>query len=114
MVKNVTKSLDDSKDLADGIARANKFKDLLERKATNGEISLSDLADIKKRAYNDINFLADANWSVDTDKAVARTFKEAIEKGSSNIDVKALNNEIARQYAIADYLGSIHTKAMKG
>jgi hypothetical protein len=72
------------------------------------------LSRLKKQLYKDINFLADPNWSSSTDKAVARAFKEAIEKNSKNFDVRALNNELARAYTTADYLGSIDTRAVKG
>jgi len=78
-----------------------------------GNVPLSVVHDAKINKYNNINFFASGN-SKTYDKTVARTLKDIVEETSTAIDVKATNAELAKHFAVIDYLNKLDNKKVDG
>lgn len=78
-----------------------------------GNVPLSVVHDAKINKYNNINFFASGN-SKTYDKTVARTLKDIVEETSQAIDVKEVNAELAKHFAVIDYLNKLDGKKVDG
>jgi hypothetical protein len=78
----------------------------------DGYISLSILHEAKIDKTSNINYLNPE--SKRADKAIAKGLKELVETHSKSVDVKNINKELARHYAVLDYLEKLDGKKVEG
>jgi len=76
-----------------------------------GRIDLAKVNEIKKAKYGRSNY---ANPDVDLgNKTVGRAAKELVEENATWAEVKSINNEMARWYAVRDLLEAMDGKTVK-
>lgn len=101
---NLTKALKEIEtDMAGYALRANK----------DGKIPLSVIHSAKVDKYSNINFMTDPSTQK-TAKVIAKTLKEMVETGTSSVNVKAVNKELSKYYAVIDYLEKLDGKKVDG
>jgi hypothetical protein len=79
----------------------------------DGTIPLTTIHDAKVDKYSNINFMTEAEKQK-SGKAIAKGLKELVEKNTKSIDVKKLNDELSKHYAVIDYLGTLNGKRVEG
>lgn len=79
----------------------------------NGSIPLATLHDAKVDKYSNINFFTDAAKQK-YEKAIARGLKELVEENSTSIDVKEVNKELSKHFAVLGYLEKLDGKKVDG
>jgi len=79
----------------------------------NDTIPVSVLHDAKIDKYNNINFFTEGNTKK-YDKTVANALKELVEENTTSIDVKKVNNELSKHFAVIDYLNKLDNKKVQG
>lgn len=77
-----------------------------------GNISLSKIHDAKVNKYANVNYLNPETGT--SDKLIAKTLKDLVEKNTKSIDVKKLNNELSQHYAIQNLLEKLDGKKVMG
>lgn len=75
------------------------------------EIPVSLIHEAKVDKYANVNYL---NEGGRVDKAIAKILKELVEKNTESVDVKALNDELARHYANIGYLEKLDGAKVEG
>lgn len=83
------------------------------RSQDGGAIPLNVLHDAKIGKYDAINFFTEGNVKK-YDKTVAKALKELVEDYTTSVDVKAVNKELSKHYAVLDYLGRLDGKKVEG
>lgn len=101
---------------ADEVAAIRKVSAEIEglklRADAEGNIPLWVVHDAKRYKYKNLDYSNPA--SKNTDKAIARTLKEAVENNTDSIDVKRTNDELAEYYAMLSFLEKLDGKKVKG
>lgn len=75
-------------------------------------VPLDLIQDAKIDKYRNVNYLNPESKRVD--KAIAKGLKEIVENNTSSADVKALNQELSRHYAVLDFLEKLDGKIVAG
>lgn len=75
------------------------------------EIPVSLIHEAKVDKYANVNYL---NEGGRVDKTIAKILKELVEKNTESVDVKALNDELARHYANIGYLEKLDGAKVEG
>lgn len=78
-----------------------------------GNIPLAELHKAKIDKYAGINFMTDAEKQR-YDKSIAGGLKELVQENTKSVDVKRLNDELARNYAVINYLEKLDGKKVEG
>lgn len=78
----------------------------------NGHVPLSVVHDAKRYKYANIDYLNPG--SKNTDKIIARTLKDIVEKGTESVDVKKLNDELSSYYSMLSFLEKLDGKKVQG
>lgn len=78
----------------------------------SGKIPLSELHKAKIDKYKNLDYTKPASSTVD--KAFAEKFKDIIEDNTEIIDVKAINKELQKHYALIDLLEALKGKKVEG
>lgn len=94
---NALKSVDD--EMAGYLLRANE----------QGNIPVSVLHDAKIDKYNGINFFTEGATKK-YDKTVAKALKELVEETTTSADIKKINEELSKHFAVIDYLNKLDNK----
>lgn len=89
-----------------------EMKGLSRRANTDGKIMLDKVHAAKVSKYNTVDYSNEG--SKIADKAVARTYKELVEKHTKSADVQALNRELQQHYAMFDLLEELNGKKVEG
>src|SRR3990172_7003629 len=115
--KSMVKNLDSSNITgADLIAARNKIKQeiagLRIRADKEGNIPMWLVQDAKTYKYGNIDYMKPS--SKNTDKLIARTFKEIIEQGTESADIRALNKELQAHYSVLGLLERLDGKKVQG
>lgn len=85
----------------------------LERRAdADGNISISKVHDAKVSKYANIDYINPG--AKVADKAIARTFKEIVEQNTKSADVKTLNAELSKHFAVLNLLEKLDGKKVEG
>ncbi len=77
-----------------------------------GNVPLSVIQDAKTYKYANINY--ENPSSKNTDKLMARTFKEVVEENTKSVDAKGLNSELATFYAVLGLVEKLDGKKVSG
>lgn len=83
------------------------------RGSEGGAIPLSTLHDAKVDKYNNINFFTEGNTKK-YDKTVAKALKELVEDYTTDVDVKNINKELSKHFAVIDYLEKLDGRVVDG
>jgi len=83
------------------------------RASKTGAIPLETLHSAKVDKYSNINFFTEGA-SKKYDKTIAKALKELVEEHTSSVDVKSLNKELAKHFAVLDYLEKLDGKKVAG
>lgn len=83
------------------------------RSGESGAIPLETIHNAKIDKYSDINFNTEASTGK-YKKAIARAFKELVQENSKDVQVEAINKELAKHFAVIDYLSKLDGKTVKG
>jgi hypothetical protein len=83
------------------------------RALPNGEIPLATIHSAKIDKYSNINFMTEAEKQK-SGKAIAKALKELVESNTQSVDVKKLNEELSRHYAVINYLEKLDGKRVEG
>lgn len=83
------------------------------RAGTNGTVPVSTLHQAKIDKYSNINYLSPNNTKK-YDKTVAKALKELVEDNTKSVDIKALNGDLSKHFAVIDYLRKLDGKRVKG
>lgn len=83
------------------------------RGGENNTIPLETLHRAKIDKYNNINFFTEGNVKK-YDKTVAKALKEIVENETRSIDVKKVNEELSKHFAVIDYLEKLDGKKVEG
>lgn len=83
------------------------------RAGENGAIPLSTLHDAKIDKYTNINFMTDLQKQK-YDKAVGKALKELVEDHTKSVDVRNINRELSKHFAVIDYLNKLDGKIVEG
>lgn len=78
----------------------------------NGDVPVSMIHDAKIDKYANINYTNPESAGVD--KLIARTLKQIVEKNTDSVDVKALNKELSKNYAMLEFLKKLDGKRVSG
>ncbi len=76
------------------------------------DLPLSEVNNLKSSIYKGINY--DNPKVAMGDKTAVRGIKEFIESSSDDVSVKAINSELTKRYAIADYIEKLDGAIVKG
>jgi len=79
----------------------------------NGSIPIETIHSAKIDKYNSINFFTEGNTKK-YDKTVAKALKEIVETYTTSIDVKNINKELSKHFAVIDYLNKLDGKVVDG
>lgn len=90
----------------------NEIKGLQLEASPEGNIPLSAVHDAKRYKYANINYLNPS--SKNTDKIIARTLKDIVERNTTSADIKALNNELGAHYSVLSLLEKLDGKKVQG
>lgn len=96
-------------------ARKNAYDDiegLLLSADKNGDIPVATIHSAKVDKYANINYLIPETKRAD--KAIAKAFKEIVERNTDSIDVKAINQELTDFYTLQNYLEKLNGKKVQG
>lgn len=102
--KNLTsalKSIDD--EIAGYMLRADE----------QGNIPVSIIHDAKIDKYNGINFFTEGATKK-YDKTIAQGLKELVEETTTSADIKKINQELSKHFAVIDYLNKLDNKKVDG
>lgn len=80
---------------------------------SGGAIPLETLHNAKIDKYSNINFFSEGS-SKKYDKTVAKALKELVEDNTTSIAVKEVNKELAKHFAVIDYLEKLDGKTVAG
>jgi len=83
------------------------------RASQGGAIPLDTLHKAKIDKYNNINFFTESNTKK-YDKTVAKALKELVETHTTNTDVKNINKELSKHFAVIDYLEKLDGRKVDG
>lgn len=83
------------------------------RAGSNGTIPVSTLHDAKVDKYNNINFFTEGNTKK-YDKTIAKALKELVEENTTSADIKNINKELSKHFAVVDYLNKLDNKKVSG
>lgn len=78
----------------------------------NGNVPLSIVHDAKRYKYANIDYLNPG--AKNTDKIIARTLKDVVEKGTESVDVKKLNDELSGYYSMLSFLEKLDGRKVQG
>ncbi len=77
-----------------------------------GNIPLYVIHNAKINKYRNINYLIPESKTAD--KLVARVLKEFVQDNAKTVDVKALNNELSKHFAVLAYLEKLDGRKVQG
>lgn len=77
-----------------------------------GELPLSEIQKAKVDKYKNLDYSNSASKSAD--KAIARAYKDLIEKYTESADVRAINAELTKFYTIREFLEKLDGRTVKG
>jgi hypothetical protein len=83
------------------------------RSGSNGTIPIHILHDAKVDKYSNINFMTDASKQK-YEKTVAKALKELVEDHTKSVDVKKINKELSKHFAVMDYLEKLDGRVVEG
>ena len=83
------------------------------RAGDNGVIPLETLHKAKINKYDNINFFTEGN-AKQYDKTVAKALKKIVEENTTSLDVKKVNEELSKHFAVIDYLNKLDGKKVEG
>jgi hypothetical protein len=83
------------------------------RASGGGAVPLATLHDAKINKYNNINFFTESN-AKQYDKTIARTLKELVQENTKSIDVENVNKELAKHFAVIDFLKKLDGRKVEG
>lgn len=85
---------------------------LSRRANAEGFITLGKIHDAKVNKYATLDYMNPSSKMAD--KAIARTFKELVEKNTKSADVNALNKELGQHFSVLDLLEKLDGKKVEG
>lgn len=91
----------------------NELAGYARRAGTNNTIPLETLHNAKVDKYSNINFMTDLAKQK-YDKAIAKALKEIVEENTTSIDVKKVNEELSKHFAVMGYLEKLDNKKVEG
>lgn len=91
----------------------NELAGYARRSGVHDTIPLGTLHSAKVDKYSNINFMTDAS-KAKYEKTVAKALKELVETHSDSIDVRAVNRDLSKHFAVLDYLEKLDGKIVEG
>ena len=83
-------------------------------RATNsGAVPVETLHNAKIDKYNGINFFTEGATKK-YDKTIAKALKELVEESTTNTNVREVNKELSKHFAVVDYLNKLDNKKVAG
>ena len=79
----------------------------------NGQIPVEVIHKAKADKYSNINFMTDAEKQK-YEKTIAQGLKEIVEKNTDSIDVRKVNEELSKHFAVVNYLEKLDGKKVDG
>ncbi len=83
------------------------------RSTDGGAIPLETLHRAKIDKYNSINFFTEGNTKKYS-KVVAKALKEIVQDNTDNVDIRILNRELQKHYAVIDFLERLNGRKVDG